>query len=145
MTERDRDLIAGMRSSMSARGGRLIALSIRGESPMLEEMIERKELAQTVVHLYAPDIPEGGDVDIHDPAIWALGNPGLATGIKQVSYMAAEATRVTATPTDLAAFKAFDSESAGQPNPRKYLYGWRPSGLLRNRPARTERAGVAGL
>ena len=115
MTERDRDLIAGMRSSMSARGGRLIALSIRGESPMLEELLERRELAQTAVHLYAPDVPDGGDVDIHDPAVWALGNPGLATGIKQASYMAAEAVRVTATPTDLAAFKAFDLNLKGSP------------------------------
>ena len=81
MTERDRDLVARMRSSMSARNVRLIGLSIRGESPMLEEMLERKELPQTVVHLYAPDIPEGGDVDTHDPAIWALGNPGLECGI----------------------------------------------------------------
>ena len=31
-TERDRELVAGMRSSMSARGGRLIALSIRRRS-----------------------------------------------------------------------------------------------------------------
>ena len=42
MTERDRELIAGMRTSTSARDGRLIALSIRGESPMLEEMLERR-------------------------------------------------------------------------------------------------------
>ena len=108
MTERDRELIAGMRSSTSARGGRLIALSIRGESPLLEEMLARRDLAQTAVHLFAPEVEPGGDVDIHDPAIWALGNPGLALGIKQASYMAAEAERVTATPTDLSSYLAFD-------------------------------------
>ena len=43
-TERDRDLVAGMRTATSARNGRFIALSIRGDSPLLEEMIERRDL-----------------------------------------------------------------------------------------------------
>ena len=108
MTERDRELVAGMRSATSARDGKLVALSIRGESPMLEEMILRKDMAQTAVHLYAPDVPVGGDVDILDRRIWAAGNPGLAVGIKSKSYMAAEAARVLATPSDLSSFLAFD-------------------------------------
>ena len=110
MTERDRDLIAGMRSSMSARGGRLIALSIRGNSPLLEEMLERADMPTCRVHLYAPDVPEGGAVDIFDREVWAAGNPGLdpAIGIKQMDYMIAEAARVERTPADLAAFLAFD-------------------------------------
>ena len=108
MTERERPLIAGMRSATSARNGKLIALSIRGESPMLEEMIERRELPTCAVHLYAPDVIQGADVDIHDRRIWAAGNPGLATGIKSLDYMAAESARVAVTPTDLASFLAFD-------------------------------------
>ena len=51
MGERDRPLIAGMRSATSARNGKLIALSIRGESPMLEEMLERRDLPTCAVHL----------------------------------------------------------------------------------------------
>ena len=108
MGERDRELIAGMRSATSARNGKLIALSIRGESPMLEEMIERRELPTCAVHLYAPDVIQGADVDIHDREIWAAGNPGLATGIKAMDYMAAEAARVAVTVTDLNSFLAFD-------------------------------------
>ena len=109
-SERDRELVAGMRSSMSARGGRLIALSIRGSSPLLEEMLDRADLPTCVVHLYAPDVPEGSDVDIHDREIWAAGNPGLdpAIGIKQMSYMIAEVMRVEKTPSDLASFMAYD-------------------------------------
>ena len=106
MTERDRELIAGMRTSTSARDGRLIALSIRGESPMLEEMVERRDLPTCSVHLYAPDA--GDDVDVAAPAIWAAGNPGLRVGIKSVTYMEAEAARVLATPSDLGSFLAFD-------------------------------------
>ena len=108
MGERERPLIAGMRSATSARNGKLIALSIRGESPMLEEMLERRELPTCAVHHYAPDVIQGADVDIHDRRIWAAGNPGLATGIKATEYMAAESQRVAVTPTDLASFLAFD-------------------------------------
>ena len=108
MTERDRALIAGMRTATSARDGRFIALSIRGESPMLEEMIERQDLSTCAVHLYAPEIPEDGEIDIHDTAVWAAGNPGLACGIKSTSYMTDEARRVDATPSDRASFVAFD-------------------------------------
>ncbi len=108
MQERDRNLIAGMRSATSARNGKLIALSIRGESPMLEEMIERRDLPTCAVHLWAPDVIEGAAVDIHDRQIWAAGNPGLATGIKALDYMAAESARIEVTPTDLSSFLAFD-------------------------------------
>ena len=108
MGERDRDLIAGMRSATSARNGKLIALSIRGESPMLEEMLERRELPTCAVHLYAPDVVQGAAVDIHDRKIWAAGNPGLAVGIKALDYMVAESQRIEVTPTDLASFLAFD-------------------------------------
>ena len=108
MTERDRELIAGMRTSTSARDGRLIALSIRGQSPMLEEMIERRELPTCSVHLYAPDAGQGAAIDVTDPAIWAAGNPGLAMGIKSTDYMTAEAARVLATPSDLGSFLSYD-------------------------------------
>lgn len=108
MGEGDRELIAGMRSSTSARDGRLIALSIRGESPMLEEMIDRADLPTCSVHLYAPEAGEAGEVDFADPAVWEAGNPGLAVGIKSMQYMADEAARVEATPSDRASFVAFD-------------------------------------
>ena len=108
MSERDRALIAGMRSATSARDGRFVALSIRGESPMLEEMLDRRDLPGTAVHLYAPDIAAGDDVDVRDPAVWAAGNPGIAAGIKSAQYMHDEAVRVEATPSDRSSFLAFD-------------------------------------
>ena len=104
MTERDRDLIAGMRSATSARNGKLVALSIRGESPMLEEMLERRELPTCSVHLWAPDVVQGAAVDIQDRKIWAAGNPGIAAGIKSLDYMEAESARVAVTPMDLSTF-----------------------------------------
>ena len=109
LTERDRELVAGMRTATSARNGRLIALSIRGQSPMLEEMVvSGRHLPTTAVHFYAPDVEQGADVDITNPEIWAAGNPGLAAGIKSAEYMADEAARVLATPSDLSSFLAYD-------------------------------------
>ena len=106
MGERDRELVAGMRSSTSARDGRFIAISIRGESPMLEEMVDRADMPTCAIHLYAPE--SDTVVDIHDPEVWAAGNPGLALGIKSARYMGDEANRVEATPADRASFLAFD-------------------------------------
>ena len=109
MTERDRDLVAGMRTATSARDGRFLALSIRGESPLLEEMLKRGEALETcAVHLHAPAPAEDGTVDIHSPAIWGAGNPGIAFGIKSADWMRDEAARVEATPTDRASFLAYD-------------------------------------
>ena len=108
MGERDRELIAGMRTATSARDGRLLALSIRGESPLLEEMLARRDLDTCVVHLHAPEIAEGDDVDLHDPGVWDAANPGIAAGIKSAAWMADEAARVEATPSDRATFLAYD-------------------------------------
>ena len=108
MGERDRDLIAGMRSATSARNGKLIALASGAKVRVLEETIERRELPTCAVHLYAPDVVQGADVDVYDRAIWAQGNPGLEVGIKSLAYMEAESQRVAVTPTDLNAFLAFD-------------------------------------
>ena len=56
-------------------------------------MLERRELKTCAVHLFAPEIPENGDVDVHDEAVWAQGNPGLAVGIKSLEWMRDEARR----------------------------------------------------
>ena len=80
MGEADRELIAGMRSSTSARDGRFIALSIRGESPLLEEMIDRAGLPTCAVHLYAPEVGVGGELDIEDPGGVGGGESGVGRG-----------------------------------------------------------------
>ena len=108
MTERDRELVAGMRTSTSARDGRLLAISVRGECPMLEELLQRADLATCAVHMYAPETPLAGDVDVSDPSVWAAANPGLELGIKSAAWMADEAARVLQTPSDLSSFLALD-------------------------------------
>ena len=116
MGEKDRELISGLRTATSARDGRLLALSIRGDSPMLEEMLERAELSTCVVHLHAPETDDGGDVDTADPEVWAKGNPGIKAGIKSAQWMADEVARVEATPSDRATFLALDLNLPGRPS-----------------------------
>lgn len=54
MPERSRDLLAGLRSSVSAKGGRTIHISVRGDSPLYREILSNPA---TVAHVYEP--PDG--------------------------------------------------------------------------------------
>ena len=104
LAERDRALVNGMRSAVSARDGRFIALSIMGEAPFTREMVERRDDPAVAIHLYQPD----EDVDLDDVDAWHAANPGLSCGIKSLRYMEDEARRVLASPADQASFRAHD-------------------------------------
>ena len=104
LVERDRDLVNGLRSSVSARNGRFLSLSVRGTSPFVPEILERREDPSVRVHEYAaPD-----DAAIDDLAAWHLANPGLLAGIKSLSYMRDESRRVASTRSDEPSFRALD-------------------------------------
>ena len=95
-----RELLAGLRSSVSAKGGRIIHISVRGDSDLYREVLENPE---TIAHVYeAP-----ADCDLFDRKGWAAANPTLGV-IKSVDYMEAEARRVSHVPSDEASFRAFD-------------------------------------
>lgn len=111
MAENRRELVNAVRSSISARDGRMIAISVRGDGPMLGEIIDRADDPAVYVQLHAP--PESGDIS--DPAIWAMGNPGIADGIKSTSYMEAASRRALASPADQAAFRALDLNMVATP------------------------------
>ena len=108
MPERSRELLAGLRSSVSAKGGRIVHISVRGDSPLFAEILENPA---TVAHVHAaPD-----DAEIGDRAAWAAANPGLGT-IKQVSYMEAEVARIQHAPGDEPSFRAYDLNQALNPS-----------------------------
>jgi len=111
LAERDRALISGLRTSTSAKNGRFLAISILGDAPFPVEMIGRQADPATVVHVY--QAPE--DCMLDDPVAWAAANPGLACGIKSLSYMRDESRRVLATPSDQAHFRAFDLNQPQSP------------------------------
>ena len=83
-----------MRSAVSARDGRFIALSVTGPGPFVREMLERRGARGLAVHHYAA--PAGCELD--DVKGWHAANPGLRTGIKSTKYMRAESARVKVSP-----------------------------------------------
>ena len=111
LSERNRELVSGMRSAISAKNGRFIALSIQGAAPFTAEMLERAGQPGIAVHHYTA--PDGCALD--DPEAWAAANPGLAVGIKSLEYMQDEARRTAATPADQASFRAYDLNQPQSP------------------------------
>ena len=101
MPERARELLAGLRSSISAKGGRIIHISVRGDSPLFAEVLSNPA---TVAHVYAA--PDGCAID--DKAAWHAANPGIEAGIKSFAYMAQEVNRIRGAPADEPSFRAFD-------------------------------------
>ena len=111
LSERDRDLINGMRSATSARDGRFISLSIMGDAPFTREILNRKGQPGIAVHHFAA--PE--DCEIDDVDAWYAANPGLG-GIKSLEHMRDAARRVLATPADQAAFRALELNNPQAPS-----------------------------
>ena len=112
LKERDRELVNGLRTSVSARNGRFIGLSIQGNSPFTHEMLERKGQPGLAIHHYtAPD-----DCDLDDEEAWHAANPGLQAGIKSLEYMRYQSARVLATPADAPSFRAYDLNQPQEPS-----------------------------
>lgn len=109
--ERKRDLINGLRSSVSARDGRVISISIMGDSPFTKEMLERKGDEGAAVHVYAAQ----PDADINDRQAWYDANPGLGT-IKSIAYMEDEVRRLGAVSSDESYFRAYDLNQPQSPD-----------------------------
>ena len=106
--ERARELLAGLRSSVSAKAGRVIHISVRGDSPLFSEVLDNP---MTTTAIYeAP-----ADCELSDRAAWAAANPGLGT-IKSRSYMLAESRRVKHVPSDEPSFRAYDLNARLDPS-----------------------------
>ena len=103
LSERDRALVNGMRSSVSARRGKFVALTVHGDGPFVPEILAREGDPALAIHHYKAD-PEAA---IDDESQWRKANPGLGT-IKSVEYMRNESRRVAVTVSDAPSFKALD-------------------------------------
>ena len=108
MPERARELLAGLRSSVSAKAGRVVHISVRGDSPLFREILDNPA---TTAHVHAA--PDACAID--DRTAWHAANPGIAAGIKQLGYMAHEVNRIRGAPADEPSFRAFDLNQALSP------------------------------
>ena len=97
---RARDLLAGLRSSVSARDGKIRHISIRGDSELFREILENPSV---VSHVHAA--PDNCAID--DEAAWRAANPALGT-IKSLQYMRDEVERVKGCGSDEPSFRALD-------------------------------------
>ena len=101
MRERDREYLTGLATSVSAREGRTLHISVLGDGPFIPELRERPDVFSTV---YEP----AGDVDdLTDRAAWAAANPGLGT-IKSARYMHDQARAAIAVPSGEPGFRTYD-------------------------------------
>lgn len=108
--ERGRALVQGLLSSTSAKDGRVIHISVLGDSPLTAELVNRADDAALHVEVYSA--PAGCALD--DPVGWEAANPGLDT-IKSRSYMVDMARRAAALPSEQTAFRAYDLNQPGSP------------------------------
>ena len=97
---RARDLLAGLRSSVSARNGKIRHISIRGDSILFREILDNPAVVSCV---YAAP----ADCAIDDEAAWRAANPALGL-VKSPDYMRAEVARVRGVPSDEPSFRALD-------------------------------------
>ena len=97
---RARDLLAGLRSSVSAKDGRIRHISIRGDSILFREILENPSV-MSHVHA-APD-----DCEIADEGAWRSANPALGV-VKSIDYMRREVLRVQGCASDEPSFRALD-------------------------------------
>ena len=100
LKERSRDLLAGLRSSVSARNGTIRHISIRGDSPLFREVLDNPAVPS---HIFAA----GDDCAVDDEGAWRAANPALGV-VKSMAYMQSEVERIRAVPSDEASFRALD-------------------------------------
>ena len=109
--EDKRPLWDAVYSSTSGRDGRVLYISVRGASPMFEELRERKGQQGIIWHEYAAD----DNADLLDREQWHKANPGLGT-VKSLAYMEDASRRAVESPLAAAGFRSLDLNLPGTPN-----------------------------
>ena len=111
---RARDLLNSMRSSVSAKAGRFLSMSIIGTSPFAKEILERHAAGDPglVVHLHQPT-DKSCPIDSRES--WYEANPSLGI-VKELSFMESEARRVSITIADQNAFRAQELNLPSDPS-----------------------------
>ena len=86
-----------MRSSLSARDGMMLNISVKGDSELFSEF---EKAAESDPAIYWREWAADPDAKLDDPEQWAKANPGLGT-IKSLSYMEDSARFALAAPSPI--------------------------------------------
>ena len=134
LPESKRTLIEHLKASLSGRSGRFIALSIRGDSVLLSEMVEAGKTDPSIyIQMHEGD-PNAG---LLDEANWDRSNPGLRSGIKSLDFMRHAARQAVQNPKLEPLFRALHQNENLLPDrtPIISLSQWQ-SALTDNLPPR---------
>lgn len=101
--ESKRDLWDALRSCLSGKDGRFLAISVRSVGPMFSELADRRDDPAVYWQEYAP----APDAPIDSPDTWRAGNPALGR-FKSLEYMRDRARMALTSPADGANFRALD-------------------------------------
>ena len=111
LQEKDRSLVTSLRSSLTAKRGRMVSLSIYGSGPFVGEYLDRQDDEAVAVHMYQPP----ADSKIDDEVAWHLANPGLSSGVKSLESMRVLSRAALACPADQAEFRSQEMNLPGSP------------------------------
>ena len=113
LPEAKRVLIEHLKASLSGRDGRFIALSIRGSSPLLTEMVEA---SRTDPSIYAQVHESTPGCHVLDEREWHRSNPGLRSGIKSIDFMRHAARQAQQNPKLEPTFRALHLNESLMPD-----------------------------
>jgi len=104
MPEAQRAVWNALFTSVSGRDGRFWCISIQGTGPMFQEMEARDGSPKVFWRKWTAPT----DCELDDEAAWHAANPGLAGGIKSISYMRDAAERAIVAAGNEMHFRAYD-------------------------------------
>ena len=113
LPETKRVLIEHLKASLSGRDGRFIALSIRGSSPLLAEMVAASEDDPSIYVQLHESTP---GCDLRDESEWHRSNPGLNSGIKSLEFMRHAALQASKNPKLEPTFRALHLNESLMPD-----------------------------
>ena len=104
LSDKHRELWENCLSSVSGRNGKLWAISIKGDGPMFDELLKRRDSPG----VFGVEYAAAEDCDIEDIEAWHSANPGLEAGIKSLDYMHHMSKRAAENPAYMPNFQSLD-------------------------------------
>lgn len=104
LEENQRALWNALFTSISGRDGMFWCISIQGHSPMFQEMKERADSPRVYFREWVGDL----ECELDDREAWNAANPGLASGIKSITYMEGACERAQQLQANEMHFRAYD-------------------------------------
>lgn len=136
--DRDDELVASLRSSTSAKDGRILSMSIVGDSPFVVDLIERHKQGDESLALFLHQ-PSNLECAVDDRQAWMEGNPGIEANIKSLAHMIRQSESAKIVISDQGNFRELEMNLPGSTSDEQIVSpaDWRKC-LSDSPPARSE-------